>query len=252
MGRICEMIRTKSMDGAMLKWIAIITMLIDHIGATIVLEILKASNYAPYLFALYTGMRVIGRIAFPIFCFLLVEGIFKTSNKVKYIVRLGIFALLSEIPFDLSIFRTMFDFEHQNVFFTLLIGVVAISICEKIRENEKLIIVMKTISYVATCFAGMVLAWFLKTDYSAFGVFLILVLYFVKYKTINQNMAGVLAIILGSIIFSISFTEFFAIAAFYPISMYNGIRGMQNKWIFYIFYPAHLFVLYIIVIMLCL
>lgn len=93
-----------------LKCIAVITMIIDHTGAV--------------LFPDNMTLRYIGRIAFPIFCFLLVEGFFHTRDVRKYMLRLGMFAVISEIPYDLAFRDTVIEFEHQNVFFTLFIGVV--------------------------------------------------------------------------------------------------------------------------------
>ena len=93
-----------------LKCIAIITMLIDHIGAVLFPENLV--------------LRYIGRISFPIFCFLLAEGFYHTKNVKKYMMRLAVFAVLSEIPYDLAFRNTYIEFTRQNVFFTLLIGVV--------------------------------------------------------------------------------------------------------------------------------
>ena len=97
------------LDSFQLKWIAIITMLIDHVGA-----IFFPGNLV---------FRYVGRIAFPIFCFQLVEGFFHTRNIEKYMLRLGIFAIISEIPYDLAFRGNILDFEHQNVFFTLFLGI---------------------------------------------------------------------------------------------------------------------------------
>ena len=93
-----------------LKMIAITTMLIDHVGAVLLPQ--------------YPILRIIGRIAFPIFCFLLVEGFMHTHDVIRYMTRIGLFALISEIPFDLLFYGRILDGTHQNVFFTLFIGLV--------------------------------------------------------------------------------------------------------------------------------
>ena len=98
----------KGIKTFLLKWIAIISMLIDHIGAV--------------LFPWCEWMRIVGRLAFPIFAYLLVEGFVYTKDVKKYLVRLGLFALISEIPFDLAFFGTVFAPVHQNVFFELFCG----------------------------------------------------------------------------------------------------------------------------------
>lgn len=92
----------KGLSGSTLKLIAIITMLIDHIGAAVIARLLIAGQGSEMLYKIYYAMRAVGRVAFPIFCFLLVEGFFYTGSRKKYALRLFGFALLSEIPFDLA------------------------------------------------------------------------------------------------------------------------------------------------------
>ena len=112
--------KAAGLSGSTLKIIAIITMLIDHIGATILwMEIIYNGDQ---LYGLYYLCRSIGRISFPIFCFLLVEGFMHTSDVKKYAVRLGIFALVSEIPFDLALGQQLIYAKHQDVFFGLVIA----------------------------------------------------------------------------------------------------------------------------------
>ena len=126
-------IKTK-MTGSALKWIAILTMLIDHMAAAL-LDPLVYGGYYGKMHGLFFGSasqstfiwymigRFIGRLAFPIFCFLLVEGITHTRDIKKYGARLALFALISEIPFDLALLGSL-SFDAQNVFFTLLFGIV--------------------------------------------------------------------------------------------------------------------------------
>ena len=107
----------KGLTGSTLKIIAMIAMLIDHIGAAVLVRVIRSTGDMS-LYEGYTILRKIGRIAFPIFCFLLVEGFIHSSDKKKYALRLGIFALLSEVPFDLAFQSKVVGFEYQNVFFT--------------------------------------------------------------------------------------------------------------------------------------
>ncbi len=133
----------KGITGSSIKIIAIVAMLIDHIAAALITRVLidnglgtldatDPTAYASWmsqngaLYGLMMVMRCIGRLGFPIFCFLLVEGFQKTSNRLKYAMRLALFALISEIPFDLAISGTWLEFGYQNVFFTLLLGMLAI------------------------------------------------------------------------------------------------------------------------------
>ena len=146
--------------GSTLKIIAIISMFIDHFGASIVefylynilqpngTEYSKAliCSRVPGLWMEWMGdpekvqnlditIRSIGRLAFPIFCFLLVEGFLHTHNMKKYLVRLGIFALVSDLPFDMAFFGEI-TIKHQNVFFTLFIAVFALLAADHVKKQE--------------------------------------------------------------------------------------------------------------------
>lgn len=146
--------------GSTLKIIAIISMFIDHFGASIVEFYLyyvlqpNGTDYskalicsrAPWLWMEWMGdpekvqnldmtIRSIGRLAFPIFCFLLVEGFLHTRNMKKYLVRLGIFALVSDLPFDMAFFGEI-TIKHQNVFFTLFIAVLALLAADHVKKQE--------------------------------------------------------------------------------------------------------------------
>ena len=100
-----DLSRYQRMDGTVLKLIACLSMFIDHLGAV--------------CFSGMMGFRIIGRLAFPIYCFLLVEGAVHTHDMKKYILRMGIFALISEVPFDLAFYHRLVYMGHQNVFFIL-------------------------------------------------------------------------------------------------------------------------------------
>ena len=123
----------KGISGSTLKMIAIVTMVIDHIGAAVLARLLMVNGLGELdqtnadaimqwlsangaLYWTYTVMRMIGRVAFPIFCFLLVEGFLHTHDVKKYAMRLGLFALISEIPFDLAFSDKILEFNYQNVF----------------------------------------------------------------------------------------------------------------------------------------
>ncbi len=226
-------------SGSVLKWIAVITMAVDHIGAGILESyVLNAWGGSPLggtflaqwdeILAVDSVIRYIGRPAFPIFCFLLVEGFTHTHNVKKYAVRLGIFALISEVPFDLALAISPVSFDHQNVFFTLLIGLLAIWFMQS-RRNALW-------AKAAGLAAGAVLAEVLHTDYGAFGVALIVLLYLLHNKRTMQC-------ILGAVCCSWELT---APLAFPLIWLYNGKRGRQPRWFFYWFYPVHL-LLYVVI-----
>jgi hypothetical protein len=217
--------KKKGLSGSTLKLIAIITMLIDHIGAGILEQL---PNITENIILVDRILRYIGRIAFPIFCFLLIEGFLHTSNIKKYATRLFLFAIISEIPFDLAFNRKIFETSHQNVFFTLFIGLLTL-IAIKYYENNNIL----KIFYI---FAGIFFAHILNSDYAGFGVVFIILLY-----TFHNNIK------LRNIVCSVAILwEYTAPIAFIPISLYNGERGFKMKYFFYVFYPAHLLLIYAI------
>lgn len=242
--------KVKGLSGSALKWIAIVTMLIDHIGAILVNESLgkkmvdlynitdpdKINKIYELIPEIYMAMRMIGRLAFPIFCFLLVQGFIHTRNVKTYAIRLGIFALISEIPFDLALHNTPFYWKYSNVFFTLLCGLLVMIGLEAVDKKIQIQKVQKLFVKIAVVGIGMLVATILHTDYSWIGVLCITLLYITRNNKRDQ-------IIMGCAGFSF---EIAALLAFIPIGFYNGKRGMNMKYFFYAFYPVHLFILYLI------
>ncbi len=289
-----------TISGSTLKFIAIFTMLIDHTAYVFVTE----NNY------LYLTMRLIGRIAFPIFVFLLIEGVLHTRNKIHYALRLTLFAFLSEIPFDLAFHKNIFFFGYQNVFFTLAIGVFMILAMETISTKElhksfqyllsflgflapttfitllygqailsqfrilfpnaslEDTVIYFIIILISLFFTGLYLfskkrnrnslamfyassnllllilaiflSYLLKTDYSIMGILAIYIMFRLKErKTIAFFFACLLLIFFQPF-------ELPALLGLLPISKYRGERGLRLKYFFYIFYPSHLLLLYII------
>jgi hypothetical protein len=228
--------RTRGITGNALKMIAIITMFIDHIGVAIFENGILKYQDSPLAWVSIANLalRTIGRIAFPIFCFLLVEGFFHTRDIKKYGTRLFLFALISEIPFDLAVFDTWFYPGYQNVYFTLCIGLWVIYWYDKVFGNP----IRQTLVFLTGCGAAVLL----KCDYNVVGIAMILIFYiFYKDKKRQTIFAGILAAVESLSCFGA------AILAFIPIRMYSGERGKSNlKYFFYWFYPAHLILLYIL------
>ncbi len=255
MGRDPEQIIKKGISGSTLKLIAIITMFIDHFAAIILNRVLAMRNavdlstytteqveqFMEVSYRIYDvniAMRCIGRAAFPIFCFLLVEGMGYTRNKMKYLGRLFVFALISEIPFNLGFLDSVWGSSFQNVFFTLLIGACAIALMEQVRELKHLNQIMKVLSMMAIVVLAMILAWFLQTDYGAYGVLTIAVMYFLRGNYTLQGIAGC------SVLTVMDGMEAYAYPTTILFHFYNGKRGWSLKYFFYFFYPAHLLLLY--------
>lgn len=225
------------LSGSTLKWIAIVTMLIDHIGAVLFengfieaynRQLQGAFSYSVTHTIWYFDiwMRRVGRVAFPIFCFLLVEGFFHTSNRKKYAIRLGIFALVSEIPFDLAFRSSILEFTYQNVMFTLLIGFLTIWAMEVLRQKNQ-------IWMVVAAGLGVLAGYLIKSDYGWKGIILILVFYLFYYEPVEKTIAGCLALL----------WEAPACFAFLSINLYNHKKGQSLKYFFYWFYPVHIFIL---------
>lgn len=211
--------RFSCLNGTMLKWIAIVTMVIDHVGAILFPEI--------------EILRYIGRIAFPLFAFLLVEGYIHTSNVKKYMGRLLIFALISEIPFDIALYSETFYWGHQNIFWTLLLGVLVLFLVDRLPQRW-----MGFLAGVAI----IILAQVVNTDYAAGGVILIFILYFFRKKPLIKFIC--MAVIFG---LGYGSTQLFGLIAILPMLLYNGQRGKYSlKYFFYVFYPCHLLVLQVI------
>lgn len=238
------------LSGSVLKWIAILTMLVDHTGAVFleygllpkVAKSVLAGHSMDYLVEDYHFwvsvnfiLRSVGRLAFPIFCFLLVEGFLYTKDVKKYALRLGVFALISEIPFDLAFNKSVLELSYQNVFFTLLIGLLVLWGTDSIKKKLPDHLVL--LQYLVPVF-GILLAEFLQTDYSGFGVLLIFLLYEFRNNRQLQCILGAAYTLFNSLTACISFLF---------IWMYNGKRGKQlPKYFFYAFYPAHLLLLFVL------
>lgn len=235
----------RGISGSTLKIIAIVTMLIDHIGVCICYSYIQFQFGEPVVdtaFIMYQVMRMVGRIAFPIFCFLLVEGFFYTHSRKKYVLRLAAFAIISEIPFDLAMNRTMFSMTGQNVFFTLLIAFLMMMLIQEFRE--KLVLKNKRFQegeqYLMPAIIFLVaaaLAELLSTDYGMWGIIAIMGMYILRSN--KKYMC------LFEVVYFLVF-EVWAVLSFIPIWFYNGKRGWKLKYIFYLFYPGHLLLLYFI------
>jgi hypothetical protein len=234
----------KAINGLHLKLIAIITMTIDHIGAVIVNELigLYPDLYHRYII-IYNICRDIGRLAFPIFCFLIVEGFFHTHNVKKYMARLLVFAMISEIPFDLAFYGQAIYPDYQNVFFTLFFGLLSIYFADLIMKKDPGSMKMKLLSLLPI-FACAGLSFLLKTDYGAEGVLTVVLIYFF-YGRSKSISIGLSAVFLG---LCLDISEFFALVDMIPVYFYNGKRGKQKKYFFYIYYPLHLLALRIVCI----
>lgn len=255
-GRKIPLLGKTGISGSTVKIIAIAVMFIDHIGAVIVERmLLNAGALYQTQEQLQQGivyrqdeaviatlllvdliLRMIGRLGFPIFCFLLIEGFMHTKNVWNYALRLGVFALISEVPFDLAFSGSFFYMDYQNVFFTLFIGLTVMIAYDRIQRRENWPGWQKKILGIIAILLGMGVAALLKTDYAAIGVLCVMIMFLFRKNRLHQVIAGCIAFC----------WEITAPLAFVPIAMYNGKRGLNMKYVFYAFYPVHLLLLYII------
>lgn len=224
--------RTCGLGQEWLKSIACMTMLLDHIGAVFV-----PGYYTYYI------LRLIGRIAFPIYCFLLAEGVHYTRNPRKYALRLALGAVASEIPFDLAFYGGL-TMAHQSVMLTLLLGFGALMVWKRLPIWA---------GVPVTALLAMAAEW-LNTDYGAWGVVLIVAFGTLRRRPIWQLALVVTLILLAMDSIGVPFLggvpiELFALLAFLPICLYSGRKagwGRGARLLFYGFYPVHLLLLWMV------
>ena len=226
----------KGISGSWLKLIACVSMLIDHTAS----HVFRWMDWAYYVFfqighreitPFFIMRSVIGRWAFPIFAFLIVEGFLHTHDRKKYGMNLFLFALISEIPYNL-VHANKFFYHGQNIFFTLFLGYLGLCVIERYKDDFR-----NLAKYLVPLF---LLSIVLLADYGCAGFGFILMLYLLRNNKLLMSIVGTGA--LPSTIFSGM--------AFIPIWFYNGergfVRGKVWKYAFYAFYPVHLLILYLV------
>ena len=227
--------------------LAMVLMLCDHLWATVI----PGNNW----------LTCVGRIAYPIFAFMLVEGYFHTRSVKKYALRLLLFALISEIPFNLMLVSSPIFLFHQNVLWTLLIGLWMIHLNEKSKASGKRMLQVPIAA--GTLFLGYVLGIVSFSDYNGAGVLMILLFYFFRGKSplcLAVQIAGMYWLNFEMLqglsyefaLFGRTFffpQQGFAILALIPIWLYRGRKGYSARWFQYLcygFYPVHMLILWLI------
>lgn len=230
------------LDSTALRLLAILFMVLDHLWAAVV-----PGNL---------WMTCLGRLAFPIFAFQLCEGYRHTGDFRRYCLRLLVFALLSEIPFNLFYAGSLIFPFHQNVMFTLLLGLLAIRQADMLRQEEG--IKKKSLRCLALLliFAGGVV---LFPDYGLMGVMTVLCFFVFRNHRLFQLAAmavlnifafkgQTIPVSLGALAFDFPI-QGFALLALPLLWLYNGEKGRGGKGLrlfWYIFYPLHMLALYFI------
>ena len=213
------------MSAFLFKILALTAMIIDHVGAV--------------FFPQYVWLRYIGRISMPIYAFLLSEGYQHTKNFNLYALRLTLFAILSEVPYDLLFHNTYLEFGTQNILFTLLAALIVIRLLDEAgkRQNIFLFLLAAAVTYAAE---------FLGFSYGYYGVLVPVAFYlFRKYK--GFDLLAFAGVTYANYLHDNNRIQLYAIAACVPLMLYNGKRGKYSwKYFFYAAYPLHLLILWLV------
>ena len=220
--------KLRILDGTSLKLIAMISMVFDHVGDMFFPDAL--------------WMRMIGRLAMPLFSFCIAEGYAHTGNKQRYLLRMGVFALISEIPFDLA-FEGRVGLGHQNIMLTFFLSILALMLFDRIRGEGKEHAAFKTLLGILCVCAVAVLALLLKADYTLFAVVAVFLFYVLR----NRHPLLRCGVGVGFLALTRTVGYYRATGlSLIPLLLYNGKRGRGLKWLFYAFYPGHLLLLYLL------
>lgn len=219
------------MSSFVLKIIACFTMFIDHIGYLIYGKI--------------SYFNIVGRIAFPIFAFQISEGYIHTKNLKKYIIRLFIFALISQVPYMLFCNNLISDEFALNIFFTLLLGLITILIYDKLSN--------KVLAFMIFILIAL-LSELISCDYGFYGITIIFLFYVFKDKKLWMNITFILCTFIKYLIYIFKygyssyyiFFFIFTISSLILINSYNNQEWKKHKYFFYLFYPIHLLIIYLL------
>ena len=225
------------LSAAALKYIAVITMLIDHVA--------MAMMKAPELQQTRAVLRDVGRTAFPIYCFFIAEGFLRSRNRLRYLGLLLLTGVVSQAPYIYALYPGRPLLYRLNVEFTLAIGLAALIVYDFLAEKLFRASSQKNatplwsqagelLTLLAVTCGACYLANLLNTSYRWCGVLLIVLFYALRNHPYAAAVAG------SALVIWFSKTEIWAIPAFLLLTLYNGERGRQNKLFFYAFYPGHL------------
>ena len=215
------------LDGTALKIIAMISMVLDHVG--------------DMFFPGVMWLRMAGRLSMPVFSFCIAEGFAHTRDRKKYLCRMGIFALISEIAFDLA-FEGKVGFAHQNIMLTFFLSIAALMLFDRIRGGKEAdrVCVGRTALGVLAVAAVAGVSLLLRADYTVFAVVAVFLFYVLRrYHPLLRSGVGVAFLALTRTVGYYCATGLSVI----PLALYNGKRGRGLKWLFYGFYPGHLLLL---------
>lgn len=236
----------RAMTGFTLKIIACAAMFADHLAKALDMK-------GPALFIL---SHIAGRIAFPLFCFLLVEGFFYTRDVRRYFLGVLILGIVSEPVFDLVLHGSWFYTDAQNTCFTLALGLAMFASLDRIREWRPSDYRIDGALQIAAILIFAIAAWLLRTDYGAQGIGALAAFYCGRaqefgtrrhkpFPTIGWSFSSYVA---ACVFLNLDgFSEPAAFLCIPVLLLYNGRRGMKKpaaKYAFYLFYPLHLLLIH--------
>lgn len=224
--------KLQKINGAQLKYIAFASMFIDHFNKAIITPFLTGTGPLNVITRIFD---ILGRIAFPIFAFMIVEGFFKTKSRWKYLRNLLVFATISEIPYDMFQSAVFINTWSQNILWGLALGLFTIMIIDKLKERIKKRPLWIFVSIFIVALSSL-LSMLISADYEYYAIIIIYIYYLFYDKRLLASGLGYLVII----------KEIYSILGFATVLLYNGEKGKQNKTFNYLFYPAHLLIFGII------
>ena len=245
--------RTKFLSRSALKWIALVTMLIDHIGAIFGAQFYQSLG----LYWLYVVLRIIGRLSFPIFAFFIAEGWYYTKNKKRYALLLSIFAVISQPIYYFALNQYTFEF---NILFTFLISIALMCILDIARKYPNYSFMYYTFMVAIGVIVFALLLMGLSISYGVYGVFLPVVFYAFNHsekryaKVVMWVVAFLLMIAYWLLWFLLSdmaqissYISLFSVLSLPLLMLYNGQKGKgAPKYLFYVFYPTHILIIFLI------
>jgi len=215
-------------NGAQLKYLAFVSMLIDHANNALLTPMLNGEGFLLHLSNLFS---ILGRIAFPLFVFFIVEGFFKTRSRKRYLTTLLIFGVISEVPFDMFTSKIFFDPYWNNMMFTLALCLVTIWLIDSLKEKLPNRVIWYVVSIILVILFGL-LAMGLSLDYDYHAILVAYLFYIFYDKPLLGAGLGYLSIL----------KELYSFLGFAMTLTYNGQRGKQYKWLNYAFYPMHILI----------
>ncbi len=238
-------------------------MLCDHIAAFLLGPYLTGVGAEAEGDPLFVFLRSLGRPAFFLFAFFISEGMRRTGNRMRYLIRLALLAVISEIPFDLCRSHAAAGPPLQNTIFTLLLGALLIAVWDVLDPLQKRCLPLLYLLRASAVIMFGAAATLLHVDYGFAGVYAILLFYLLYLRT-EQFTAKFGFAVMGLFFLSpyiedpailttsfpmagflLMMTQVVGLLALWPIERYNGKKGrMPHRVICYLFYPAHLLLFY--------